>query len=139
MRFAHGFSAAMPGICMAFSAEEETSNRHVVAQADEIVPGHRKVVKIKGREIGVFNLDGGYHGLRNICPHRSGPLCLGRQRPTVEWDGQDFVYDRENEILKCPWHNWEFDIKTGDCLFDPALRVRSYRVEREGDDIVLYV
>ena len=120
------------------SESSDTAGRHVVAQVTDISPGHRKVVKINGREIGVFNIDGAYHGIRNICPHRSGPICLGRLRPNVEWDGQEFVYNRENEILKCPWHNWEFDVKTGECLVDPALRVRSYRVEQEGDDIVLY-
>lgn len=123
---------------MASSQTPDRSNRHVVAKAPDIEVGHRKIVKIDGREIGVFNVDGNYHGLRNICPHRSGPLCLGRLRPNVEWDGREFVYDREDEVLKCPWHNWEFDIKTGECRVDPSLRVRSYRVEREGDDIVLY-
>ena len=120
------------------SEPTDTAGRHVVAQVTDISPGHRIVVNVKGREIGVFNIDGQYHGIRNICPHRSGPICLGRLRPNVEWDGQEFVYNRENEILKCPWHNWEFDVKTGVCLVDPDLRVRSYRVEQEGDDIVLY-
>ena len=120
------------------SETADVSKRHVAAQAADISPGRRRVVKIGGREIGIFNVDGQYHGIRNVCPHRSGPICLGRLRPNVEWDGQGFVYNRENEILKCPWHNWEFDVKTGECLVDPALRVRSYRVEREGDDIILY-
>ena len=42
-------------------------------------------------------------------------------------------YTREGEILKCPWHQWEFDIKTGQALYDPKLRVRAYRVEVEGE------
>ena len=67
---------------MAFSAEEETSNRHVVAQADEIVPGHRKVVKIKGREIGVFNLDGGYH-VPHMHPALSDQLDINSYQSTL--------------------------------------------------------
>ena len=116
----------------------ESSKRHIVGRADEIGPGQRKVVRIGRREIGVFNIDGDYFGVRNICPHRTGPLCLGRLRPLVIWEGAEMVFERENEILKCPWHQYEFDIRTGDCIVDPAMRVRSYRVEREGDEIVLY-
>lgn len=112
--------------------------RHVVARAEDMAPGTRKIVRVEGREIGVFNVDGTYYGIRNVCPHRTGPLCLGRLRPLVVWDGADLAYERENEILKCPWHQYEFDIRTGECLFDPALKVRAYRVEREGDDVVLY-
>ena len=47
-------------------------------------------------------------------------------------------YTREGEILKCPWRQWEFDIKTGQALYDPKLRVRAYRVEVEGEQVVLY-
>jgi nitrite reductase (NADH) small subunit len=112
--------------------------RHVVARADELVPGGRRVVKVGGREIGVFNVAGSFYGVRNVCPHRSGPLCLGRLRPLVEWEGEQTTYQRENEILKCPWHQYEFDLETGACIVDPKLRVRSYRVERDGDDVVLY-
>ena len=111
---------------------------HTVAWADELEPGQRKIVKIDGREIGVFNINGEYYALRNICPHKSGPLCLGRLRPFVRWEGLEFVHERENEILKCPWHQWEFDIKTGCSIVDPDVRVRSYQAEQEGDQIVLY-
>ena len=46
---------------------------------------------------------------------------------------------RESEILKCPWHQWEFDIKTGQALYDEKLRVKTYRVAQEGDEVVLYL
>jgi 3-phenylpropionate/trans-cinnamate dioxygenase ferredoxin subunit len=48
-------------------------------------------------------------------------------------------YAREDEVLKCPWHQWEFDIRTGNALYDPRLRVRTYEVAQEGDDVVLYL
>ena len=123
------------------SSEEATSapRRHIVASVGELEPGRRKIVKVAGREIGIFNLDGHYYGLRNLCPHKSGPLCLGRLRPFVQADGFDIYYERENEILKCPWHQWEFEVKTGCSVVDPNIRVRSYRVEQEGEDIVLYL
>ena len=112
---------------------------HVIATADEIPPGGRKIVSVNGREIGVFNLDGDYYALRNICPHRTGPLCRGRVRPLVLPNGMTgMTYTREGEIIKCPWHQWEFDIKTGEALYDPQLRVRTYRVEVEDEQLVLY-
>lgn len=112
--------------------------RHVVATADELSDGQRKIVKVDGREIGIFNIGGDLYGLRNICPHRTGPLCLGRLRPLVVWEDTEMSYDRENEILKCPWHQYEFDIKTGICIVDPEMKVRSYRVEQEEDEVVVY-
>jgi nitrite reductase (NADH) small subunit len=124
---------------MGSDAIETEAGRHVVATADEIGPGQRKVVRIGRREIGIFNVDGELYGVRNICPHRTGPLCLGRLRPYITWEGAEMVFERENEILKCPWHQYEFDIKTGECMVDPDLRVRAYRVEQEGDEVVLYV
>ena len=68
------------------------------------------------------------------------PLCLGRQRPLVISAGIPQVgHERENEILKCPWHQWEFDIRTGKALFDPKLAVRTYEVKQEEDQVVIYL
>lgn len=115
-------------------------NRHVVASVAELPPGSRKIVQIGSREIGVFNVQGIFYALRNLCPHRSGPLCLGRVRPLVVSPGVYAVeHDRDGEILKCPWHQWEFDIKTGQALYDPHLRVKTYRAVQEGDEVVVYV
>ena len=114
-------------------------SKHVVAKADELPPGERKIVTIDNREIGVLNVDGNFYALRNICPHRVGPLCKGRIRPLIVWEGERNIgHERENEIVKCPWHNWEFDLKTGQCITEKKMRVRTYHVEAEGDDIVLY-
>lgn len=114
--------------------------RHVVASSAELLPGQRKIVTINGREIGVFNVQGKFYALRNLCPHRSGPLCSGRVRPLVVTSGvYQRAYEREGEILKCPWHQWEFDIKTGQALYDEKLRVKTYPVVQEGEDVVLYV
>lgn len=124
-----------------FMASKATnSKRHPIGLATDIPPGERKVVTLAGREIGVFNVKGSFYALRNICPHRGAPLCHGRLRPLMISSG---VYqvdsEREDEILKCPWHQWEFDIATGEALFDDRLRVRTYVVEQEGDEIVVYL
>jgi nitrite reductase/ring-hydroxylating ferredoxin subunit len=122
-------------------SERETiqPKRHFVAPASELPPGSRRIITIGGREIGVFNVAGEFYALRNLCPHRGGPLCKGRVRPLVVSVGMtQLAHEREGEILKCPWHQWEFDIKTGQALYDPHLRVKTYRAVQEGDEVVVY-
>ena len=110
--------------------------RHVVGTVGEIPPGQRKIVEIEGRSIGVFNVKGTFYALRNACPHQSGPLCrgsiIGLLRAT---DPRHLELTREGEIIRCPWHGWEFDLATGRSVFNPhKLRVRSYEVTIEPDD-----
>lgn len=104
--------------------------RHVIGRADELRRGDRKVVQVAGRSVGVFHVDGGYFALRNRCPHQGGPLCMGRLSGYLIGDVPgEYRYTRPGEILRCPWHGWEFDIRTGHSWFDPArTRVRAYPV-----------
>ena len=103
---------------------------HVVATLGEIPPGGRKITEVEGRSIGVFNLDGKFFALLNRCPHQGGPLCLGQQSGLRQARVPgEYSYSRIGEIVRCPWHGWEFDLKTGRSWFDPVrTRVRSYRV-----------
>ena len=107
--------------------------KHVVATVEEIPPGERKIVEVAGRSIGVFNLGGEFFALRNRCPHQGGELCRGRLVGLVTATGPgDYEYCREGELLRCPWHGWEFDVRTGQSWFDPRrVRVRSYDVAVE--------
>jgi len=113
--------------------------RCVLCRADEIPPGSRRVFPIGGaRGVGVFNVGGRFYAIRNVCPHKGGPLCKGRLRPHVVAPGVNQVaFEREDEILKCPWHQWEFDLRTGWSLYAPRLRVKTYPVRVEGDHLVL--
>ena len=117
------------------------ADRLVVDRVDQFPPGQRRIVAAGGRAgIGVFNVGGRYYALRNICPHNGAPLCRGLVGPHVRSRGRgDFVYEREGEVLKCPWHEWEFDITTGRALVVERLRVKTYRVAVEGEEVVLYL
>src|SRR5436190_24175297 len=53
-------------------------SRHVVARVEEIPPGGRKIIRVAGREVGIFNLEGRYYALKNSCPHQGSRVCLGR-------------------------------------------------------------
>jgi nitrite reductase/ring-hydroxylating ferredoxin subunit len=107
--------------------------KHVVGTVDEIPAGERKIVEIAGRSVGVFNVGGEFYALRNTCPHQGGPLCQGRVTGLImaRVPGE-YSYTRRGEIVRCPWHGWEFDIKTGQSWFDPLqTRVRAYPVTVE--------
>ena len=108
-------------------------SRYVVGTVDEIPPGGRKLIEIDGRSIGVFNVNGEYFALRNRCPHQGGQLCKGRLAGVlVSPLPGEFQLTRPGEILRCPWHGWEFDIRTGQSWFDPrGVRVRRYDVSVE--------
>jgi 3-phenylpropionate/trans-cinnamate dioxygenase ferredoxin subunit len=103
---------------------------YIVATVDEIPPGSRKLLEVAGRSIGVFNLHGEFYAIRNSCPHQGGPLCTGRLTGFLIADQPgEYHYSRRGEILRCSWHGWEFDVKTGQSWFDPLrTRVRSYQV-----------
>ena len=85
---------------MAQDSVELGKTRHVVASVAELTTGQRKIVTVKGREIGIFHIDDGYYALHNVCPHRSGPLCAGRLRPLVVSPTpalSEVAYEREGE------------------------------------------
>jgi nitrite reductase/ring-hydroxylating ferredoxin subunit len=107
--------------------------RHVVAPVDDIPPGGRKLVEVNGRAVVVFNLGGEFFALNNRCPHRGGSLCEGKQTGLVQSsEPGDYQYTRKGEIIRCPWHSWEFDIRTGQSWCDPArVKTRRYEVSVE--------
>jgi 3-phenylpropionate/trans-cinnamate dioxygenase ferredoxin subunit len=106
-----------------------SGRRHVVAEVGEIPDGGRKIVRLEGREIGLFHVDGEYFALRNRCPHQGGALCDGQLFPSIISRQPGEYICGERRLLACPWHGWEFDIRTGKSWFDPEkLRVRSYDV-----------
>jgi 3-phenylpropionate/trans-cinnamate dioxygenase ferredoxin subunit len=109
------------------------SRKIPVKRLSEFPPGSREIIHNGRQTIGVFNIDGRLHALRNHCPHQGAPLCLGMiSGTTIPGEPYEYVYGRENEIITCPWHGWEFEIATGKSIFNPhRVRVRSYEVTVE--------
>lgn len=113
---------------MTGSEQRRPANVHIVARVDEIPPGSRKIVELDGREIGVFNVDGAFFAVRNRCPHMAGPLCDGYVSGALTSTAPgEYQFEPAGTIIRCPWHQWEFDMRTGQSWFDPSLRVRSYQ------------
>ena len=103
--------------------------------------GTRKIIDVDGKSIGLFNVDGDYYAMHNRCPHMAGPLCEGPVCGTalpVEETGK-FVYGRDMELVRCGWHGWEFEIKTGVCLVDDKMRARTYEVTVQDSQLVLHM
>lgn len=116
-------------------------HRYVVGKVKKLLPGERKLVPVGGKSgIGVFNVKGQFYALKNLCPHKGGPLCQGRIRPHVTApDVYQLNSEGEGQVLKCPWHRWEFDLRTGKALYDSHLRAKTYPVTVEEDEIVLHL
>jgi 3-phenylpropionate/trans-cinnamate dioxygenase ferredoxin subunit len=110
--------------------------QHVVGTVQELPPGSRKIVDVEGRSIGVFNVGGTFYALRNSCPHQAAPLCRGSVKGMTTWSKENtYEYVRDGEILRCPWHGWEFDVTNGRSIFNPhKVRVRAYQVTVEPDE-----
>jgi len=107
--------------------------RHVVGKVGEIAPGERKCVTVDGRGVIVFNVKGEFYALSETCPHKGGSLAKGIITGLVQSDGPgDYQHSREGEIVRCPWHQWEFDIKTGRSYCDPRrMRLMKFDVKVE--------
>ena len=107
---------------------------HPVAKAGEIPPGGRKLVTVGKIQFGVFNVDGQFFAYRNICPHAGAPVCVGKvSGTTLPSPVYHYDYGREGCILRCPWHGWEFDLRTGEHLVDPEKKLKRIDVEIQGE------
>ncbi|WP_243767507.1 Rieske (2Fe-2S) protein [Paenibacillus agricola] len=102
----------------------------------EFPEGQRKLLQVNGRSIGIFHLNGNLHAVLNYCPHQGAPLCEGLVMPwiTSTLPGE-FLYEKEGGIVRCPWHQWEFDITTGCLVVDEKVRTKTYEVTIETFDV----
>jgi 3-phenylpropionate/trans-cinnamate dioxygenase ferredoxin subunit len=110
--------------------------RHVIGAVADFPAGTRRIVVLEDRSIGVFNVNGTYYALRNSCPHQGAPLCVGTVTGmTLPSTPGEYLYGREGEIVRCPWHGWEFDITTGKSICDPyRCLVKTYEVTVESNE-----
>ena len=93
--------------------------KYVVAARDEIPAGGRKLLTINGHSIGVFNIDGEFYAMRDRCPHQGYPLCQGQLWGPVQASIMGTTETTTTgPLLRCPFHGWEFDVRTGQSWFD---------------------
>jgi nitrite reductase/ring-hydroxylating ferredoxin subunit len=109
-----------------------------VAAADSFLDGDRRIIVHGRQQIGVFRWDGAFYAYANVCPHQGGPACEGLLmhqvedvlRPDRTWVGQKFSEDRINVV--CPWHGFEYDLKSGICVADAHYQLRPFPVVEKG-------
>jgi nitrite reductase/ring-hydroxylating ferredoxin subunit len=82
-------------------------------------PSECRLLEVAGSEIGIFNIAGKLHAVRNLCPHRGGPICKGWVTGTMlPSEPGRLQWGMEGRVLRCPWHRWEFDLETGRTVFE---------------------
>jgi nitrite reductase/ring-hydroxylating ferredoxin subunit len=103
--------------------------RFVVGPVSEFADGERRIVKAGVRSNGVFRIGDSFYGIRNRCPHQGGPLCTGHVLgdAVAEQPGADARVTTDPLRVACPWHGWEYDLRTGQSFMGPGEPgVRSY-------------
>ncbi len=119
-------------------ASASSLRRHRVGHADDIHDGTCMQVEVAGRSVGIFRVGGQVRAVLNHCPHEGAPICRGTVRGTTLPSAPGtFRWGRENEILVCPWHGWEFALDSGQCLTDRR-RLATFPTEVAADG-TLYV
>ena len=94
------------------------------AKKAEIEVGKALVADLGGPKIALFNVDGVFHAISNECGHQGGPLGEGKL---------------EGFSVVCPWHQWKFDVTTGNCLSVGGSSVRRYELAAAGEDLFVKV
>jgi nitrite reductase/ring-hydroxylating ferredoxin subunit len=111
----------------------------LVGRFNDLRDGAAVIVSTPEIEIGVFRKGAELYAYENVCLHQGGPVCEGMLIPKVEdvlgadrtLRGQRFV-DSEMHVV-CPWHGYEYKLETGECIGEPAMRLRKFNVvQRDG-------
>lgn len=117
----------------------------LVCRDDELNDGAVRLVREGDLELGVFRSDGELHAYRNLCPHQGGPACEGTRQPQIVdvIDGEGLYrgqrYDDGDMHIVCPWHGYEYRMKTGEHVCDPRIRLQKFEVvARDGDIYVCF-
>jgi nitrite reductase/ring-hydroxylating ferredoxin subunit len=94
----------------------------VLARTGQCPPGACLEVVAAGRVIALFNVDGQFFALDGVCPHQGGPLGKGTL---------------SGHIVTCPWHGWQFDVRSGENCITPAVCQARIPVQLEGDRLLV--
>jgi nitrite reductase (NADH) small subunit len=122
----------------------ESSMRQVhIGSASEFADPGRRVIAFDRFEVAVFKLDGDFFAYLNQCPHMGGPVCQGKMIAKVEEivaqdrTSQGMMFSKTKMHVVCPWHAYEFDIRTGRHPGNPRAQLRKVPIAVLGDDLVI--
>jgi nitrite reductase (NADH) small subunit len=95
-----------------------------VGRVEDVPEGSVRQVRVGEEEIALAHCDGGFHATQGHCIHLQGPLGEGHL---------------EGCVLTCPWHGWQYDVRTGENEFDRAIQLRTYEVRVEDGEVKVAV
>ncbi|WP_370221693.1 Rieske (2Fe-2S) protein [Cytobacillus sp.] len=116
--------------------------KYSVCKAADLQLGQMKAFTVEHKSIVVVrSQEGDLYALRNVCPHKGPALSDGSLDGTCTANEPgEYTLEKVGEVIKCPWHNWEFDIKTGCSIFDPEnVRVKTFDVIEEEGTVFIQV
>jgi nitrite reductase/ring-hydroxylating ferredoxin subunit len=119
--------------------------RIYVGASQRVAEGNRLVVDVGETTIGIFRVEGKLYAYLNKCAHQGGPVCQGKIVPRVtelideRGESHGFAFDEANLHIVCPWHGFEYDIKTGAHPGRPSARLVQVKVEEASDGIYVSV
>ncbi len=106
----------------------------------DFVDGDCRVIAVEGREIGIFRLGDEFYAYYNHCVHQGGPVCQGKiihkveEVLTEDQASRGMKYSEQHIHIVCPWHGYEYDIRTGLHPGDPSVRLKQVGIEvRRGE------
>ncbi|MDE0020425.1 MAG: Rieske (2Fe-2S) protein [Candidatus Poribacteria bacterium] len=100
-----------------------------IGPAEAFPIGEPRRVAVNGRALAVVRQPNAIYAARDVCPHQGARLSDGHATGTALpcLPGEEIVFGKIGEILVCPWHGWEYDLRTGRSLIDPEkTRIRTY-------------
>ena len=111
----------------------------VVGDVADFEPGDKVIVEIGGRSVGVFRTGDEFYAAQNMCPHALAPICLSNLSGTaLPSEPGEWKYGMDGLVLRCPWHAWEFDIRTGEALSGTdRRRVATFPVKVEDGKVIV--
>jgi nitrite reductase (NADH) small subunit len=113
--------------------------KQLLCKVDDLVSGEMKAFKVKNRQIVLVRTGDDFHAVSGICPHQAammGDGCLKGTNLNTDEVGQ-YCYGKDRQIITCPWHHYEFDVTTGESLFDSEYKLKSYNVEVSENDVLI--
>jgi len=122
-----------------------TMREVLIGRASEFSDPGRKLVGFEEFEVAIFKLDGEFYAYLNHCPHMGGPACQGKMIAKVEESiAQDrtsrgMIFSKSKMHVVCPWHGFEFDIRTGVHPGNPKARLRRLKVALNNGDVIVTV
>ena len=121
--------------------EGEEEMKQVVGKVDDFVQGRCRAVRIGGRDYLIWRSGDQFYATRDACPHQGAPLEYAQLSGTMlPAEPKRLEYGMCDQVIRCPWHKWEFDVRTGEALFGTERRrLVTYPVSVEGDQVYLEV